>query len=55
MAADSYEQACVSTRSGGFGIRRVADHGPAAFNASSKAIDKAIMSRLLESADRRNK
>jgi hypothetical protein len=84
MTADSYEQACVSTRSGGFGIRRVADHAPAAFNASwfagktrcgedwtdpvpnmtssassqsesSRAIDKSIMSRLLESADRRNK
>jgi hypothetical protein len=84
MTADSYEQACVSTRSGGFGIRRVRTMPPAAFNASwfagktrcgedwtapvpnmtssassqseaSKAIDKSIMSRLLESADRRNK
>jgi hypothetical protein len=30
----AYDQACVSSRSGGFGIRKVEDHAPVAFNAS---------------------
>jgi hypothetical protein len=30
----AYDQACVSSRSGGFGIRKVEDHGPVDFNAS---------------------
>ena len=34
LTAEAYEQACVSPRAGGFGIRRASDHAPAAFNAS---------------------
>ena len=34
LTKDSYDQACVSSRCGGFGIRRVEDHAPIAFNAS---------------------
>jgi hypothetical protein len=84
LTAEAYEQACVSPRAGGFGIRRASDHAPAAFNASwfagkarcgenwaapipdmpssatsqsqaSEAIDTAIMGRLMDHADRRDK
>jgi len=33
----AYDQACVSTRSGGFGIRRARDHAPLAYAASFKS------------------
>ena len=31
LTADAYDQACVSTRFGGLGIRKIVDHGPVAF------------------------
>jgi hypothetical protein len=31
LSPDAYDQACVSTRFGGLGIRKIADHGPVAF------------------------
>jgi hypothetical protein len=34
LPPDAYDQACVSTRFGGLGIRKIVDHGPMAFNAS---------------------
>lgn len=34
LSDDAYDQACVSPRGGGFGIRRVVDHASVAFNAS---------------------
>lgn len=84
LSTDAYEQACVSPRGGGFGIRRVVDHAPVAFNASwvagknrcgenwtapvpnltdaapsqrvaSESVDQAIMSKLLDKADKREK
>jgi len=34
LPSDAYDQACVSTRFGGLGIRRAVDHAPIAFAAS---------------------
>jgi hypothetical protein len=34
LPSDAYDQACVSTRFGGLGIRKIVDHGPVAFNDS---------------------